>query len=404
MLSFQNPGLIPIEGFTIMGINAKDGDNPIGHFGTGVKIAIASILRMNGAITIWRGMDYYIFSTTKKMIRGKEFDVVVMCENGHSHTELGFTTELGKNWEPWMMMRELESNCRDEAGSSIVGRLSPTEGMTTIHVGCDAVESAYKHIDRFFIVDDPIYEHKKFNVHRNPNQEFFYRGIRVGMFQEPLPFTFDFKNPELQKRLTEDRTIDSYYVRNTLGAFIPEIDDPDILEELFPDKALLGILALDFDQHWTHPSEAFFERMKTLRATHIGAIPASVIGLLSRHDRINRDELYTPLPMDSVEQEMVDFGIKFLQDMGYTAGEALTYPIIKTTLGNDVMGMADRIYRRIYLAPDTFKFGKKFVASTIYEEFIHLHRGFNDCTREMQNHLFETMISIMEKHYYRRAI
>src|SRR5690606_21178629 len=124
----------------ILGINVKDGDNPIGHFGTGLKIAIASILRMGGAITIYRGMDRYEFDTIGVVVRGKGFDLVGLSINGAEQTELGFTTELGKNWEPWMVMRELESNCRDEAGESVLGHSVPMQDMTTIHVTCDAVE------------------------------------------------------------------------------------------------------------------------------------------------------------------------------------------------------------------------------------------------------------------------
>lgn len=198
--------------------------------------------------------------------------------------------------------------------------------------------------------------------------------------------------------------MDQHYIRNTLASYIPEIDDSNIIGTIFPDKALPGVLTLDFDQHYTFPSEIFFARMKDLRSTHMLAIPSSVIPFLCRHDRVSQDELYKPIPMDNIEKEMVAFAIQFIQDMGYSEEDILQYPISKVKLGNDIHGLADRVYRRIYIAPDAFTFGKKYVASTVFEEFLHLERGFADCTRELQGHLFETIISLMEKYYYRRAI
>jgi hypothetical protein len=58
-----NAGLIPMEAVTTMGVSAKEGENPIGFFGTGLKYAIASLLRTSHKITIWRGLDRYDFAT-----------------------------------------------------------------------------------------------------------------------------------------------------------------------------------------------------------------------------------------------------------------------------------------------------------------------------------------------------
>ena len=48
-VAFRTPGLIPIEAFTSTGVNVKIHDNPIGHFGTGLKYAVAVLLREAGA-------------------------------------------------------------------------------------------------------------------------------------------------------------------------------------------------------------------------------------------------------------------------------------------------------------------------------------------------------------------
>tara|TARA_R110000787_G_scaffold631_4_gene2336 strand:- start:164 stop:427 length:264 start_codon:yes stop_codon:yes gene_type:complete len=79
MLIFQNDGVLPIEGFTTFGMSAKPGStNPIGKFGTGLKNAVAIILRLGGSITVWRGDLEYVFYTRSEDFRGKSFDKVRM--------------------------------------------------------------------------------------------------------------------------------------------------------------------------------------------------------------------------------------------------------------------------------------------------------------------------------------
>jgi hypothetical protein len=51
---FQNLGLIDLRAVQIMGLNAKESKNPIGQFGTGLKYAIAVLLRNNCSVSIFR--------------------------------------------------------------------------------------------------------------------------------------------------------------------------------------------------------------------------------------------------------------------------------------------------------------------------------------------------------------
>ena len=90
---FSNDGEMDILGATIMGVHVKEGSNPIGHFGTGLKFAIATLLRTGHAVKIYVGEKLYNFDVEKVNIRGKDFDVVCM-----TCVRLGFTTDTGKNW------------------------------------------------------------------------------------------------------------------------------------------------------------------------------------------------------------------------------------------------------------------------------------------------------------------
>src|SRR5215469_12461812 len=97
---FGNPGLIDIRAVTVLGVNIKDSKSPIGFFGTGFKYALATLLRHNMTLSIYRGLERTDFFSDDEMIRGQLVRMIHMrSENevlGRSE-RLGFTTELGKN-------------------------------------------------------------------------------------------------------------------------------------------------------------------------------------------------------------------------------------------------------------------------------------------------------------------
>ncbi|CAM6031606.1 unnamed protein product [Sphagnum compactum] len=70
---FTNPGEIDVRAIVTFGVSAKETDNPIGYFGTGLKYAIAVLLRNSQEITIYSGTECYVFNTKTITVRGKEW-------------------------------------------------------------------------------------------------------------------------------------------------------------------------------------------------------------------------------------------------------------------------------------------------------------------------------------------
>ena len=76
---FQNPGVIDAVSITTFGVSSKnDKSTAIGFFGTGLKYAIAVILRTGGNITIYSGDSVYDFSVQRQKVRNDEFDFIYM--------------------------------------------------------------------------------------------------------------------------------------------------------------------------------------------------------------------------------------------------------------------------------------------------------------------------------------
>lgn len=204
MLVFRNKGLIPEAAIMTMGVNAKINDNPIGQFGTGLKYAIAIILRLGGKITIYRGLKKMEFGLKKETIRKQDFNIVTM--NGR---KLGFTDQLGLNWKPWMAYRELASNVRDEGGwvkhYMRADEPGPARNETSIHVDCPELDKTHVERHTLFLNTEPVFTLPGLEVHSGTdNQHIFYRGIRVMELPKKSKYSY---NITRHVELTEDRTV-----------------------------------------------------------------------------------------------------------------------------------------------------------------------------------------------------
>lgn len=243
MIIFKNDGIIPLDAFTVFGMSAKPGSkNPIGKFGTGLKYAVSVTLRLGGSVKLFVGGTEYKFYTHDESFRGVKFSKVFMSRR-HGFTskwskqKLPFTTELGKHWEPWMAVRELEANTRDEVNGISYTNLNDTVLMgerdkTIIIIDCPEMEVAYNDIDKIFLNTEGrklIHATGVVNVYEGESDYLFFNGMRVTDLQRKSKYTYEVGNVEL----TEDRTSknpywDARFVQNALL----DITDDDVIKSV----------------------------------------------------------------------------------------------------------------------------------------------------------------------------
>ena len=151
---FQNKEEIDLRGLLTFGVSVKGKDDAIGYFGTGLKYALAVLLREGCDVSVYMGNSEITVKTQPIKIRGEEFDVVHFNDQ-----EAPFTTDLGKNWELWMAYRELHANCIDEQNWTIGRGLKPQKGYTTISVGGKAFSDLFEQQegDSIFLNTDPLF-------------------------------------------------------------------------------------------------------------------------------------------------------------------------------------------------------------------------------------------------------
>lgn len=395
MIVFENPGEIDVVSISTFGVSVKEGDTPIGFFGTGLKYAIAVLLRTGHEITVFSGRQVVEFGLSKELVRGKAFDFVTMSVDGGAHRPLGFTTELGKQWELWMAYREIACNCKDEGGTGKRVQsdcdAQPEAGKTKIIVRGDAFATVFDSGHIYILQDRPSYVCGSIEIRRRPGSAFFYRGVRVHQFQRDGLFTY---NDTSLLELTEDRTVkEQYQPAYRVARALLTCDNESLLREVLTadDKTLEG--SLDFHGWGAAPSEAFLRVVGDCLSDRMTKVNPSAFKVWSEAT----SKPFTPreIELTSVQRRSMERALDFCGRIGFQIRGS--YPIkVVESLGEGCLGLAQD--RTIFIAERVFHLGgTKQLASTLIEEYLHLRHGWKDLTRELQSFLFEKLVSVGEE-------
>jgi hypothetical protein len=390
-LTFTNPVEIDPRAMVTFGVNVKESDSPIGFFGTGLKYAIAGVLRLGGQIAVWAGETRFEFFSMPEEIRGKEFRTVQM-QHGSVRERLGFTLDLGKHWEPWMIYRELLSNTLDEDGEVALTRGRPRPGHTTIIVECAELATVHSAKSEFFLdpTRKPLWTNAQLEIHSGMGHWLYYKGIAVEKLTEPSLYTYNFTG---HLDLTEDRTIkDLWTARHRIMVAVANMPESAVIERIIqaPEKSLEG--KLDFSYHFGQPGDAFIQHVVQLSNRTGGATGnKSAYTLAQNHSA----KIFKPrvVPADAIQAQQLDKAIAFCKALGFDVTE---HPIQLTNeLQDEVLALA--VDGTCWLSVRLFHQGTKQVASALLEEHLHLAKGLPDESRAMQNFLFDLICSLGER-------
>lgn len=388
MIVFRNPGSIDLRSITTFGVSSKEKRGAIGFFGTGLKYAIAILLREGCGVTIITGGQRLEFATEKQQVRVDQFEFVTM--NGQP---LGFTTELGKTWELWAAFRELWCNCADEGGEALEADhwpdlRDPGEDETLVVVTGEAFRDVWAQRSDIILSQQPLYKHEGVHVVAAASEHAFYRGVRAMKLSNPSLFTY---NIQRHVDLTEDRTIKyPWDVNNVVVRGLMECSDPRIIERAV--LARKGSYENTLDFSGVVPSGEFMNVVKRHMERHtIGLSPSAaescriwLMGQLIDEDKAELSE---------VDKARLARAIQFCERIGFPVQQ---FPIRAVDfLGEGVLGKAYE--QQILVSRRVFMMGTKMLAGTLIEEFIHLTHRCHDETRDMQNILMDTICSLGEQ-------
>lgn len=387
---FENPGEIDAAAIRTFGVSVKEGENPIGFFGTGLKYALAILLRTRHSVVIQSGLAKHRFALKEISIRGEKFQVVTMDRH-----ELGFTSQVGKTWELWMAYRELHCNCKDESGTVFLADHppKPKAGVTRVIVGGEDFRHEHDKRSSFILLGEPWLKLKNCEVYDGESRGIFYRGILVHRLPQAEVSKYTY-NITAQVDLTEDRTAKhAFMFPHLITASILQADDEAFLN---------GVLALDnkfYEHHFdfkepiwsTRPAAPFLKVVENL--TQHAAARTNLSAQLAYKTAKRATLAPATTVLVGVEAEVLKIAVKFAHSLGFPVDD---YPIIVTdALGPNILGMAEN--DRIYVSRLAFMQGTKRVAGTLIEEFIHLRYKYEDETYSMQNFLLDRLVSLGEQ-------
>ncbi len=393
MIIFSNSGEIDLLAVTTFGCSVKESKNPIGFFGTGLKFSLAVLLRTGHQVSIQCGEQEHPVTVRKDSVRGKDFDFVMIGD-----TRAGFTTELGKNWEPWMAYRELHCNAKDEPDGLIYASNeypAPQQGMTRVIVTGEPITKIHENRGDFILQSQPAFKIGSIEVHCKPSSAFFYRGIKVMDFQLPALYTYNQTEPV---ELTEDRTVKHpSMVAYSISRAVLEHADKAMLEAvLCADQRHIESL---FDYHgWTscEPGPDFFPTVADLQRSSLTNINPTALKLWREKGRGFIDP--RRVKATKVQLATLERAIAFCGKMGFMIRDEYPIFIVETLGENGCLAMADMVGKQIFLTERLFQSaGTKGVASALIEEYAHLKYGYADCSRQMQNFLFEKLVTVGEE-------
>lgn len=380
MIYIHSPNVFDETALRIMGLSAKVNDNSIGRFGTGLKYAVAIILRNGGSLTIQRRSAPAItFRTSDSEFRGKSFTGIEMnCGKGWE--PLPFTTDYGRDWELWKAYRELVSNAYDEGGD-VSDSLIAAETVFEVE---GLAEPRQQH-DSIFLAHErkKFFSHRELEIDPEPSSVVYYRNIRAAQLSESLPCRINILG---EIKLTEDRTIASEYVIRTIVAYhvlrdMTEAQIETVFRSRLWDKLNCGIYYNDIT------SAAFMNVARTS-----AFVPNNVASWLSRKNEESNQ--FRERSLSASEQNLVSAAMTIVRKIMPDAEQSELTFVAKLV---DTCGLYDTESGKCYIAATTFGKGRDHLAATIYEELCHKHYGYRDESRSFQEHLLQTLIGFASR-------
>jgi len=405
MIVFENKGNLDVRAIKTFGVNSKDNpDTAIGYFGTGLKYAIAVILREGGSIDIMSNGTVYTFAISRSKIRNDEFDIVTM--NGE---ELGFTTSLGKNWKAWMAFRELYSNMLDEGGVAHTGPVSevPPGEYTTILVKHKEMEQIFEKKDFYFL--NPLREAVAANWEVEAYEKdgrvdcggIYYKGVHVMETRETSLYDY---NHKLGLTLTEDRTIrDSWSTLYHLSALTRGSQDKKFITNMVmaPPNSYEG--KINFKLGGSNvdnfsKTSLFIETVGELRRKFkdVGVNPSAI----ELHKSVCK--VTTVMPgiscyLNKIQIKQLEDAKTFCKDVLELDIDAYKLIVCKDLGESAQLGRADIEEGIMYVSKRAFEQGTKCVATTILEEYTHCEHRVEDETLEQKWIYLNQILSLGER-------
>lgn len=418
-IKIENQGEIDINALLLLGATSKRGDDTkIGFFGSGLKYAIAVLLKNNIGFHIFAGEKEIKVTTVEENFRGTKVNVIKV-----NNRKTSLTTDMGPDWKAWFAIREIYCNAIDEGEHEIgiTNEITPVKGKTIFFVKFDyQLAELFSNWNLYFsdkrqdIVAE-LPEHGTTVFSGNKDKFILYRkGVRCHEDRRKCLYHYDCTWIKINESRTIDNLFDAQYN-------LPKVWGKGATVEMISEFFNNYSDTVEKDFQWSNVS--FYNKAWLEAINGRTLIIDSVAGFFMEELASNREK-FLILPSTVVESLKSYFGnrvtvkgmseeeksgdkevtispeqvadITFAIDFLKKGGVDVTAPIkVWEFNDSDILGKARN--GEIRLSTKVFKKGRREVIATVLEENCHLDSGYGDKTLRFQNFLMNMLINSMEE-------
>jgi len=416
-LKIKNDGLLDVRLISLMGGTTKADDKfKIGQFGTGLKYTLSYLLRNNLDFKIFIGGEEQKITIIQDTVRDTTFEII--CINGE---KTSITTNMGKEWEAWMIIRELWCNALDEENGnySVVEseNIIPEKHTTEYYIQLTSdIQKVWDNWHTLFLHEqNPIFENDKFALYDGGDKLRIYKnGVLIKKFDHKGIFAYDIKNATINEMrefnggiACEISYILPYMNENAINIFLNNIKgtfeeqmDYNWGTSVFNDdwkKAIGNSKFIDYDTY-----KRILDKNPEISEQPIIQVPRGLfeklikyfpsISMLRGSSYVN--SFYETYSSDLLQRVEVCRGL--LEMAGYYLDPQLK--IIIGVFGNtNVIAQVDLYEKEIRLSQDLEVKSDFDLMYALVEENEHFRTGFNDLTRNFQTHFIELYTNLLLK-------
>ena len=216
-LKITNKGEIDWRLISLLGGTTKrDNDALIGRYGSGLKYTLAYLLRENLDFKIYSGKKLLKIKTESETIRDQIFDII--CIDGH---RTSITTKMGPDFKAWHCIREILANSIDEGDSKhcITTKCGGVEGETSFYVQVGPqIQEVLDNWDKYFIENRiPLFQDSQCRIYPGSgNLKIYKNGILIQEVEESKSlFHYDYLHASINE-LREHQGSISYTIYQCL--------------------------------------------------------------------------------------------------------------------------------------------------------------------------------------------
>lgn len=425
-LLIENKGEISVDALSLMGGSNKRNDSTkLGRFGSGNKYSIAAFLKMNIDFKIFSGIDEISITTEPYQFRDINLDKIFI-----NNKETSLTVQMGPDWVfAWMGVREWLQNAVDEGEMNVIVDIENIEGKkdkTRCYIEInEEIQEVVDNWDNYFTFDriDELSTSKEGNIYPNrdinSNLILFARGIKCTNYKN-LKSLYHYSG---NITMNESRIIEEDWMGRELAAtLLAKTNNVNVIynilktaakENLYENsvweswlsiptlnifwKQVIGDRKIIVDEiaGWFKEIQEKYEHFivseKLAKRIHSAFPDIQIYGLSNDGDRVVQKK---SILLDNRKQFLLKECNTFFKETDYS----VDYPIEVVQFSNgDTLGLAEN--NTIFISEKVFDMGKREIVITIMEENEHLKTKYKDCTRALQQHLFNKWISEKEERF-----